>query len=259
MKIKLRTRKFLPSCLFRVSLFGLYTAITLNTGITLATTFAKLNKWQFNPKSQQLEITLSAATKPEYFYLPQPPRLVVDLPNTQLGKVDTQKNYPGTIQRIRVSQFSPNITRIVIDLEPGTFIDVNQVQLQPISPNKPTRWVLRPVISYDSTITQPISSPLPDNQLSPAPLITLPPPSTNLPPPSTNSQQPFVTVPPLNSQDPSQLSNLIILPANAADSLENSHSITVPNSVPNIPNSENYSDQILNIPVIEFGQPLPSN
>ncbi|MBD2569224.1 AMIN domain-containing protein [Anabaena lutea] len=249
MKIKLRTWKFWPSYLFKVSLFGLYTAITLNTGITLAATFAKLNKWQFNPKSQQLEITLSAATKPEYFYLPQPPRLVVDLPNTQLGKVNTLKNYPGTIQRIRVSQFSPNITRIVIDLEPGTFIDPNQVQLQPISPNNPTRWVLRPVISYDNTITQPISSPLPDNQLSPAPLITLPPPSTNLPLTTTNSQQPFVTVPPLNSQDPSQLSNLIIIPA---DSLENSHSITVPNS-------ENYSDQILNIPVIEFGQPLPPN
>jgi AMIN domain len=258
MKIKLTTRKFFPSYqqIIGASLFA---TITLEIGISIAVTVAKLNKWQFNPKSQQLEITLSAATKPEYFYLPQPPRLVVDLPNTQLGNVDTQKNYPGTIQRIRVSQFSPNITRIVIDLEPGSFADANQVQLQPISPNNPTRWVLRPVISHNSTITQPISSPSPGNQLSPAPLITLPPPSTNLPLTTNNFQQPFVTVPPLNSQDPSQLSNLIILPANAADYLENSHSITVPNSVPNIPNSENYSDQILNIPVIEFGQPLPSN
>lgn len=70
----------------------MYAVITLNSGKTIATaTVAKLNKWYFNPKSQQLEICLSSATTPEYFYLNQAPRLVVDLPNTQLGNVDTQK------------------------------------------------------------------------------------------------------------------------------------------------------------------------
>ncbi|WP_016952987.1 AMIN domain-containing protein [Anabaena sp. PCC 7108] len=231
----------------------------MEMGISAAASATKLQNWLFNPKTQQLQIILSAGTTPQYFYLPQPPRLVVDLPNTQLGNVATQKNYSGTIQRIRVSQFSADITRIVIDLEPGTFVHADQVQLQPISPNNPTRWVLRPVFSHSSTFTQPISFPSPVNQPSPTPLITLPPPSTNLPLTTTNSQQPFVIAPPLNSQDPSQLSNLIIIPANSVNSLQNSRSITVPNSSPSVPDSVNYSDPILDFPIIEFGQPLPSN
>lgn len=246
MKNILKTRKFYLSNLFRISLFSLYVPITLNTGISLAAPAAALNKWEFNPKSQQLEITLSAVIKPEYFYLDQPPRLVVDLPNTQLGNVDTQKNYSGTIQKIRVSQFSPNITRIVIDLKPGNFIDVNQVKLQPISSKNPTRWVIRPIISHNHTSST--------NQPSPSSLMTLPPPATNLP----LNQQPFVIVPPPNSPDPAQLSNLIILPANSPNSSENLNTIIIPNSSPNIPNTPNYADKILNIPIIEFGQPLPT-
>ncbi|MEA5552317.1 AMIN domain-containing protein [Anabaena cylindrica UHCC 0172] len=243
MKNQLRT----PPHIFQISLFGLSAAIILNTTISLAAPLAKLNQWQFNPKTQQLEITLSSTTIPEYFYLPQPPRLVVDLPNTQLGNIDTQKNYTGgKIQKIRVSQFSSNITRIVIDLEPGSFVDVNQIKLQPNSSNNPTRWVLSPTISHNSTSSQSPFSFSPTNQLSPAPLNTLPPPSTNLP----LNQQPFVIVPPPNSQQ----SNFIILPANSS---ENNNIITVPNSLPNTPNPENYLDQVPNFPIIEFGQPLP--
>ncbi|MBK1988350.1 AMIN domain-containing protein [Sphaerospermopsis aphanizomenoides BCCUSP55] len=239
MKNKLRTRKFSPSYLLRISLLSLCAGITLNNSISLAVTTAKLNKWQFNPQSQQLEITLSASTNPEYFYLAEPPRLVVDLPNTQLGNVDTHKNYSGKIQKIRVSQFSPNITRIVIDLEPGSFVDTNQVKLQPISPKNPTRWVLSPIISHNSTsaINQPSSNPF----------LTLPPPTTNLP----INQKPFVIVPPLNSQNPSSLSNLIILPANSPNTSENRNLITAPNS-------QNYVQPVPNIPIIEFGQPLPN-
>ncbi|MBD2295956.1 AMIN domain-containing protein [Anabaena sphaerica FACHB-251] len=247
MKNQLRTRKFYLLNLLIVSLFTLCSAIAINTCVSLAIAkLATLNKWQFNPKSQQLEITLSAVTKPEYFYLEQPPRLVVDLPNTQLGNVDTQKNYSGTIQKIRVSQFSPNITRIVIDLKPGTFVDANQVKLQPISPKNPTRWVLSPIFSHNSTSSI--------NQASPAPLMTLPPPATNLP----INQQPFVIAPPLNSQNPAPLSNLMIIPANSPNSSENANIITVPNSLPNVPNSQNSTDEILSIPIIEFGQPLPT-
>ncbi|MFM2063490.1 MAG: hypothetical protein RLZZ507_3160 [Cyanobacteriota bacterium] len=246
MKNQLITRKIYLSNLLRFSLFGLCSAISLNTCISLAVSkLATLNKWQLNPKSQQLEITLSSNTKPEYFYLNQPPRLVVDLPNTQLGKVDTQKSYSGTIQKIRVSQFSPHITRIVIDLKPGTFVDVNQVKLQPSSPKNPTRWVLRPIFSHNSTSST--------NQPSPDPLMTLPPPATNLP----SNQQPFVIAPPLNSQNPSQPSNLMIIPDNSPNSSENLNIITVPNSLPTVPNSQNSTNQILNIPIIEFGQPLP--
>uniref|UniRef100_UPI001ABAB768 AMIN domain-containing protein n=1 Tax=Aetokthonos hydrillicola TaxID=1550245 RepID=UPI001ABAB768 len=105
---------------------------------------ARLEDWRFVPKASQLEMTLSAASKPHYFYLPQPSRIVVDLPATKLGSVPTRQNYSGTIQSIRVSQLKTGVTRIVMDVAPGTFVDPKQVKLQPISLNNPTHWVLRP-------------------------------------------------------------------------------------------------------------------
>lgn len=256
MKNSFLTRKSLPSILTKISLFSLSTIITLNTCVSLANTnLAKLNKWQFNPKTQQLEITLSQTTTPEYFYLDQPPRLVVDLPNTQLGKVDTQKDYTGSIQKIRVSQYSPNVTRIVIDLKPGNFVDVNQVKLQPLSAKNPTRWVLSPTISpYPSTNSTKAPSP---NSL-----MTLPPPNTNLPTNLPTNQQPFVIVPPPNTQNPSSLPNSMIIPPNYPNPSGNTNMVTIPNSSVNVPNSQNYSDQNLDqnstVPIIEFGQPLPT-
>ncbi|TAE61874.1 MAG: AMIN domain-containing protein [Nostocales cyanobacterium] len=213
--------------------------MNLCTATSLATTTAaKLNKWQFNPKSQKLEINLSATTKPEYFYLHQPPRLVVDLPNTQLGNVDTNKSYPVTMQKVRVSQFTPNITRIVIDLEPGTTIDVNKVQLQPVSAQNPTRWVLSSPLPNHNTK----SPDLPSSDLA----MTLPPPTTNLP----TNLQPFVTVPPPNSQN-TKLSNVNIIPA---DSTVDNNMVKLPSNTPDFSNN---NQQILEIPIIIFGQPLP--
>ncbi|MDD1418744.1 AMIN domain-containing protein [Dolichospermum sp. ST_sed1] len=221
--MKNRTNQILPS--IGVSLFGL---ITLTPNISIAQTVAQLNGWEFNPKAQQLEINLSATATPKYFYLPQPPRLVLDLPNTKLGKVLTQKEYSGAIQRIRISQLNENITRIVLDLAPETQFQPNQVQLQPLSRQKPTRWVLKPHISYS-----------PANSLLLTPSTTLPP-STNL---TTNSQQPLITVPPLNSQNPPPIINSPLPSAMLTTPLGNN------NISPSNPKE---------IPIIEFGQPLPS-
>ena len=154
--MKTRTNQILPS--MGVSIFGL---IILTPSISFAQSVAQLNNWQFNPKAQQLEINLSATTTPQYFYLAQPPRLVLDLPNTKLGKVLTQKDYSGAIQRIRISQMDANTTRIVLDLAPGTQLQPNQVQLQPLSRQKPTRWVLNPRITYNSTSSKPSNSSSP--------------------------------------------------------------------------------------------------
>ena len=221
--MKTITNKILPS--IGVSLFGL---ITLTPNISIAQPIAQLNNWEFNPKSQQLEINISATATPQYFYLIQPPRLVLDLPNTKLGKVLTQKEYAGAIQKIRISQLNANITRIVLDLAPGTKFQPNQVQLQPLSRQKPTRWVLKPHISYS-----------PANSLLLTPSTTLPP-STNL---TTNSQQPLITVPPLNSQNPPPIINSPLPSAMLTTPLGNN------NISPSNPKE---------IPIIEFGQPLPS-
>ncbi|MEH2236353.1 AMIN domain-containing protein [Nostoc sp.] len=272
----LKTRQFCQwrKQVFSISLLGFCAAIALETCTTAATPVAKLDNWRFSPKTQQLEITLSAGTTPRYFYLAQPPRLVVDLPNTKLGKVITQQNYSGAIKSIRVSQLNANATRIVLDLAPGTVFNPKQVQLQPVSRKNPTRWVLRPVISGKTTAVKPGNSPpspkkqpqtpyksqlpsnLPVTTSNPQPpLLTVPPPSNELPSTITNnSGQPFVTVPPLTPNTPSQQIDSTLPPATFPNQSGNL------NSVPPLVRSDFPVPTVPNVPdpqVIEFGQPLP--
>lgn len=273
----LKTRQFCQwrKQVFSISVLGFYAAIALDTCSTAATPLAKLNNWRFSPKTQQLEITLSAGTTPRYFYLSQPPRLVVDLPNTKLGKVTTQQNYSGAIRSIRVSQLNANATRIVLDLAPGIVLNPKQAQLQPVPRKNSTRWVLHPLISSKSTTVKPgNSSPSPKKQpqtpyksqppnlpvttTNPQlPLLIVPPPSSALPPTiTTNPGQPFVTVPPLTPNTSFEQPDFILPPPSFPNQPGNLNSIPpfgmsefpIP-TVPNIPNPQ----------VIEFGQPLPKS
>ncbi|MEA5582987.1 AMIN domain-containing protein [Nodularia harveyana UHCC-0300] len=203
---------------------ALYAVMSLQTGISVAAPVAKLDNWRFDPETIKLEINLSANTTPEYFYLAEPPRLVVDLPNTQLGYVPTVQNYWGAIQRIRVSQLNETVTRIVLDLAAGNFVDPNQIQLQLVSRQNPTRWVLSPRITSYTPPAQNgnfLSRP----NLPPTNYLQLP---STLPLTTPNPQQPFVTVPPLT-----------------------------PRNSPLPPGSFPQQPDVSNIRVIEFGQPLP--
>ncbi|MBD2436696.1 AMIN domain-containing protein [Nostoc sp. FACHB-110] len=260
--------------LIGVSLFGLCLTVTFEPGIT-ATPITKLNNWRFNPKTAQLEFTLSAGTTPHYFYLSQPPRLVIDLPDTKMGRVVTKQDYSGSIQRIRVSQLNASITRIVLDLADGTFLDPQQVKLQPVSRYNPTRWVVRPVISSTGRSVSAATRQPAINTLSPNPYSYYPPtPSSNLPAsanylqlpntlPSitTNQQQPYITVPPLAPSAPSQIRDSILPPPNfptQSNNLSNIPSVANPNfPVPTLSNLPNYPANEPQVQVIEFGQPLP--
>ncbi|WP_017651190.1 AMIN domain-containing protein [Fortiea contorta] len=254
---------------FQISLFSLSTAILLQPSSSnaqpIAAPLAKLNDWRFYPEAIQLEFTLSAGVTPHHFYLAQPPRIVVDLPDTKLGYVPAQQSYSGAIQTVRVSQLNAGITRIVLDLAPGNFSDPQQLQLRPISPQNPTRWVLRPFIRGYSHSLQPRNYPptpqnvpiSPYNYAQTAP--NLPPSSYNYPQPlnplpsstNTNPQQPFVTVPPLTPNNSSQLPSPILPPptfSQPAGNFQNPGAIAKPNfPTPTVPGTT----------IIEFGQPIP--
>ncbi|MBU7585084.1 MAG: AMIN domain-containing protein [Nostoc sp. TH1S01] len=260
--------------LFSISLLGFYTAISLEAGSTNAAPIAKLNDWRFYPEAAQLEFTLSAGTTPHYFYLAQPPRLVIDLPDTKLGYVVTKQSYPGAIQRVRVSQLNATITRIVLDLAAGNYIDINQVKLQPVSRHNPTRWVLRPFtsstnLSIQPTNIQPTFNNLPptsDNYYPQTPTNLNPNPNylelpNTLPPITTNQQQPYITVPPLTPSNPYQIQGSVLPPPNFPNQPSNLNNIP-PLASPNFPiptaqSTPNYQSNEVQIPVIEFGQPLP--
>lgn len=196
-----------------------------------AKSLARLENWRFSPEALQLEMTLSAASHPHYFYLAQPSRIVVDLPATKLGHVPTRQNYSGKIQSIRVSQLKTGVTRIVMDLAPGTFVDPKQVKLQPISSRNSTQWVLRPLIASSHSLSASGNHP-PKQDNSPSATLAPQPPSNqplsrgiyNAPQPPSNQgihdtpQQPndsanglqspnFSVPPPLTNLPPTNFNN----------------------------------------------------
>ncbi|MEO1376634.1 MAG: AMIN domain-containing protein [Cyanobacteria bacterium J06635_10] len=220
-----KNRQFIKECkrLISALLLSSYAIIALDTNSSIAAPRVQLENWRFYPQSSELEISLSAPSQPQYFYLSQPPRIVVDLPDTKLGNVSVKQDYNGAIQRIRVSQLNENVTRIVMDLAPGTFFDRNRVQLQPISPQNPTLWVFRPLIGGNGNYLPPgnlsIGNDLPLGNYSP-------PQPTNSP---YNQQLPRILPPP---RSPGNLPNRMYNPSLIPHSVNTLPNFATPQTLP---------------------------
>ena len=195
--------------LLRVGLVGLLTA-----GMAIAATTAQaadLKAWRYDPSARQLEVTIKEGVTPRYFLMAQPARIVMDLPDTEVGEVSVKENYSGAIRQVRVSQFQPGLTRIVMELSADAVFAPGQVKLE--KTNKST-WVLRPLIanaSTDKTVGKPpIQAPsrvIPlregANAPVPSPISTLPPPPpsqeidlpSSFPPVQSKPSTAVVTVP----------------------------------------------------------------
>ncbi|MEG4395262.1 AMIN domain-containing protein [Microcoleus sp. BROC3] len=155
-----------------------------------------VTSWQFDPATNQLEITLPEGTTPKYSLL-NPSQMAVDLPNTEIA-VDATQLYPqGTVRSVEVSQLQPGTARIMVNLAPGVGFSAGKVQFQRIGVEN--RWVLRPSIEPTSSMetretqSQPVIE-VPQNQPPRYPNSTAatevdraePPTSPN---PATNSWQ----------------------------------------------------------------------
>ncbi|MFE1746287.1 AMIN domain-containing protein [Coleofasciculus sp. H7-2] len=225
-----------------LSLVGVMTILGIGA-LELKAIAARLTNWRFDPALNQLEITLDEGTTPRYFLLAQPPRIVLDLPNTQVGMVETQQSYPGSIRQIRVSQFEAGVTRIVLYLAPEVVLAPQQVQLQ-LEPGN--RWVLRPLIAG----VAPEAVAPTRGGVSPS----LPPaifPGNQMPG--------VVRVPPLNNS--STVPNLATPTVPPAGISTDNVSVSVPPisgaiaAAPPVPVRQSQSSSVTR--VVEFGQPLP--
>ncbi|WP_297079017.1 AMIN domain-containing protein, partial [Thermoleptolyngbya sp. M55_K2018_002] len=157
-----------------------------------------LTQWQFDPASTQLEVTVPAGVTPRTFLLAQPTRIVMDLPNTDVGAVSAGQVYGGAVRQVRVSQFQPGLTRIVMELSPDATLAPEQVQLQQVGPasSGQSRWVLRPVlVGATPPATQPVAPSIPPAE--PFGLSAAPPVSPVVPQPAAPSEpiQPPVSPP----------------------------------------------------------------
>ncbi|MGV0024803.1 AMIN domain-containing protein [Phormidesmis priestleyi] len=157
---------------------------------------APLQNWQYDPAANQLEVTVKDGVKPRYFLMAQPARIILEIPETELGTVPTQKNFEGAVRQIRVSQFQPGVTRIVMELSPDTVLAREQAQLKQVGDAEKSsdRWILRPLLAQAST-PKPISSSDPQG-VAPSPAAT---------PPAV--QTPVVYPPGISPPTPSETDN----------------------------------------------------
>ena len=134
-----------------VGILSLISLLPLTVGLNQFHTVAiaaEGRQWEYDPYTHQLQIT--SQQKPQYFILADPVRIVIDVPNSNFGINPTEENYPGLVRRIRISQFKPGETRIVMDLDPGISIHPGQITLEPLGQGN--RWVLRPQIALSQAL-----------------------------------------------------------------------------------------------------------
>ncbi|MBD2203973.1 N-acetylmuramoyl-L-alanine amidase [Calothrix sp. FACHB-1219] len=101
---------------------------------------ARLESWRFDANQNVLEINTAGGVQPKAQLIFNPTRLVIDLPQTVFGRPQVTQSVGGAIQSVRVGQFDPETTRIVVELAPGYTIDPEQVKFTGLSPS---RWTVK--------------------------------------------------------------------------------------------------------------------
>lgn len=97
---------------------------------------AQLETWRFESDRNQLSFTTQGGVQPTAQLLSNPTRLVIDLPGTTLGRQNVTQPVGGAIREIRVGQFNPQTSRIVVELAAGYTLDPQQVEVKGSSPNQ---------------------------------------------------------------------------------------------------------------------------
>ncbi|MBE9050475.1 N-acetylmuramoyl-L-alanine amidase [Nostocales cyanobacterium LEGE 11386] len=101
---------------------------------------AKLESWRFDANQNRLEINTSGAVQPQAQLIFNPTRLVIDLPNTTFGRPQLTQQVGGAIRTVRIGQFDPQTTRIVVELNPGYTLDPQEVKFVGVTPS---RWIVQ--------------------------------------------------------------------------------------------------------------------
>lgn len=124
---------------FRWLIAGCFSA----TACLCSTAIAKasdLQFWRFNPDENQLVFTTETGVQPRAQLVADPTRLIIDLPGIVLDSPVLTQTVEGSVREVRIAQFDPQTTRIVIELAEGYTLNPEQVQIQGISPRQ---WLVR--------------------------------------------------------------------------------------------------------------------
>ncbi|WP_197065009.1 AMIN domain-containing protein [Leptolyngbya sp. KIOST-1] len=129
-----------------------------------------LAAWQFDPATQQLTLTLPSGITPQYTVEANPARIVLTLPQTQLGAIASSQTYSGAVSRVHLSPVD-GATVIVLELADNAVLAAEGASLVAIAAGDQTRWVLT------ALATVPGATPLaavPGSGANPAMIVELP-------------------------------------------------------------------------------------
>lgn len=146
----------------RLSLLLSCSLLLLSATVAQADT---LTNWRFDARQNRLEFTTDEDVQPIAQLLPNPSRVVIDLPGIRLGRPKVTQPLTGSLQTLRVGQFNAATARLVVELAPGYTIDPQQVK---VTGTSATRW----------RVQLPTPKPAPaDPTALPQPIATIAPPA----------------------------------------------------------------------------------
>ena len=117
-------------------------------GCCLLATPAQANtlmNWRFDRASNRLEFSTTAPTQPQIQVLSDPPRIVVDLPGTLLGRPPESRDIlplvgrESPVRQVRLGQFDPQTARLVMELHPDYVLPPEPLQPRSVGMNQ---WVV---------------------------------------------------------------------------------------------------------------------
>ncbi len=121
-----------------VAVLGGITAVGIGL-CSLPAEAARLQFWRYSPAQNRLEFTTDEIVKPRVQLIPDPVRLVIDLPGVKLNQQTTTQTYNTAVRSIRVGQFDAQTARIVVELATGYTVDPGQVK---VSGSSPSSWAV---------------------------------------------------------------------------------------------------------------------
>jgi beta-lactamase class A len=138
------------------------------------TSAAKLTLWKFDAQANRLDITTDEGVRPTAQLVPNPTRIVIDLPGIRWGQPKATKSIGTKVKAVRVGQFNAQTTRLVVEMVPGYSLDPEKILVRGAASN---RWSVTLPAPDRETLPPPGSSSAISNQ--PIALkITAPPPDT---------------------------------------------------------------------------------
>jgi len=132
--------------------------------VTLPVQAAQLQSWWFDHNTNRLSFITDTGVQPRAQMIFNPTRIVIDLPGTTLGQPTANETFSGAVQEVRVGQFNPQTTRLVIELDTAHTVDPNQVEIRGLRSNQ---WIVQlPTPQSRDTPEQPVA----DNRISGQPV-----------------------------------------------------------------------------------------